>query len=245
MSARLTFSGNAIFDNAGVTVANLSAAGLITGSGTWWGVAGQPADVTGSFTADVAEAPAALAIDASDLSYGFLLTSAVIAPSADLPLFWILSTDPSDAPSAISFDFEGSSSGGSVTAVHSDQASEGNLSFGSHPNVVDIQFTGTFTGDAEICIEYDPAHFTLDANIGLYHYVDGAWHDVTCSIDVVGHRVCGDARSLSPFAAGEVTADEELPPTNRDATPWAIALLLLASVTAAAGIQLRRRGPRR
>jgi hypothetical protein len=209
--ASLLFSSNAIIDNTGVTVAHLSSSGaplsideVIIGTATWWGIAGQPADVAGSFAADAAEAPAALAIDASDLAYGFLPTSVVVAPSADLPLFWFVSTDPSDAPSVISIDFEGSSSGGIMTAVHSDQASEGSLSFGSDPNIVDVQFTGTFTGDAEICIEYDPAHFTLNADIGLYHYVGGAWRDVTCSIDVTGHRVCGDARSFSPFAAGEI-----------------------------------------
>jgi hypothetical protein len=37
----------------------------------------------------------------------------------------------------------------------------------------------------------------------------------------------------------------DLPPTNRDAAPWLITLLLLASVTAAAGIQLRQRESRR
>ena len=41
------------------------------------------------------------------------------------------------------------------------------------------------------------------------------------------------------------TGGRDLPPTNRDATPWLITLLLLASVTAAAGIQLRQRESRR
>jgi len=41
------------------------------------------------------------------------------------------------------------------------------------------------------------------------------------------------------------TGGRELPPTNRDATPWLITLLLMASVTAAAGIQLRQRESRR
>jgi ELWxxDGT repeat protein len=41
------------------------------------------------------------------------------------------------------------------------------------------------------------------------------------------------------------TGGRDLPPTNRDAAPWLITLLLLASVTAAAGIQLRQRESRR
>ena len=41
------------------------------------------------------------------------------------------------------------------------------------------------------------------------------------------------------------TGGRELPPTNRDAAPWLMTLLLLASVTAAAGIQLRQRESRR
>jgi ELWxxDGT repeat protein len=41
------------------------------------------------------------------------------------------------------------------------------------------------------------------------------------------------------------TGGRELPPTNRDAAPWLMTLLLLASVTATAGIQLRQRESRR
>jgi hypothetical protein len=46
---------------------------------------------------------------------------------------------------------------------------------------------------------------------------------------------------------GVPVVTEELPPTNRDAAPWlmALLLLLLASVTVAAGIQLRQRESRR
>jgi hypothetical protein len=208
MSADISFSNNAIIGNTGVAVANLSAAGVLTGTGTWWGADGQPVDVAGSFTSDTVVAPDALATDVSDQMYGFAETSAVVAPSADLPLFSIISTDPSDAPTAISIDFGGVSGGGSVTAVHSDQASEGDISFGTNPSVIDIQFSGTFTGTVEICIGFDPAHYTADLDIRLFHYTGGAWIDVTGFIDVTGDRVCGEVDSLSPFAAGEVITDD-------------------------------------
>ena len=208
MSADISFSNNAIIGNTGVAVANLSAAGVLTGTGTWWGADGQPVDVAGSFTSDTVVAPDALATDVSDQIYGFAGASAVVAPSADLPLFSIISTDPSDAPTAISIDFGGVSGGGSVTAVHSDQASEGDISFGTNPSVIDIQFSGTFTGTVEICIGFDPAHYTADSDIRLFHYTGGAWIDVTSFIDVTGDRVCGEVDSLSPFAAGEVITDD-------------------------------------
>jgi len=204
MSANLTFSSSAIFANTGITVANTSAAGVIAGTGTWWGITGQPIDVSGSFTADMSAAPAPLSIDVNDLSYGFVATSAVVAPSADLPLFSIISSDPSAAPAVISIDFGVIMGGGTVTAVRSEQASEGDLSFGTNPSVVDIQFSGTFTGTVEVCIGFDPEYYTADSVIGLYHYVGGAWIDVTSSIDVAGRRVCGEVGSFSPFAAGEV-----------------------------------------
>ena len=205
-SANLTFTNNAIFSNAGTTVANLSAAGVITGTGTWWGIAGQPLDVSGTFTADLATLSDALATDASDAAYGFIVSSVAIDSSVDLPPLTIASSDRAAMPTPISLDFGAISGGGTVTVVPSAQAAEGSISFGANPSVIDIDFTGTFTGSVEVCIGYDPAQYYAGSSILLFHYIGGAWVDVTSSVNEATRRVCGLVSSFSPFAAGEELA---------------------------------------
>ena len=206
MSANLTFTNNAILSNTGTTVANLSAAGVITGTGTWWGIAGQPLDVSGTFTADLATLSDALATDASDAAYGFIASSVAIDSSVDLPPLTIASSDRTAMPTPISIDFGAISGGGTVTVVPSVQAAEGNISFGVNPSVIDIDFTGTFTGSVEVCIGYDPAQYYAGSSILLFHYIGGAWVDVTSSVNESTRRVCGLVSSFSPFAAGEELA---------------------------------------
>ena len=205
-SANLTFTNNAIFSNAGTTVANLSAAGVITGTGTWWGIAGQPLDVSGTFTADLATLSDALATDASDAAYGFIVSSVAIDSSVDLPPLTIASSDRAAMPTPISLDFGAISGGGTVTVVPSAQAAEGSISFGANPSVIDIDFTGTFTGSVEVCIGYDPAQYYAGSSILLFHFIGGTWVDVTSSVDESTRRVCGLVSSFSPFAAGEELA---------------------------------------
>jgi uncharacterized repeat protein (TIGR02543 family) len=205
-SANLTFTNNAIFSNAGTTVANLSAGGVITGTGTWWGIAGQPLDVSGTFTADLATLSDALATDASDAAYGFIVSSVAIDSSVDLPPLTIASSDRAAMPTPISLDFGAISGGGTVTVVPSAQAAEGIISFGANPSVIDIDFTGTFTGSVEVCIGYDPAQYYAGSSILLFHFIGGTWVDVTSSVDESTRRVCGLVSSFSPFAAGEELA---------------------------------------
>jgi hypothetical protein len=211
--ANLLFSSNAIIDNTGVTVAHLSSSGaplsideVITGTGTWWGIAGQPLDVSGAFTSDLATLSDSLATDASDASYGFIVSSVAIASSPDLPPLTIASSDRAAMPTPITLDFGAISGGGTVTVVPSVQAAEGNISFGANPSVIDIDFTGTFTGSVEVCIGYDPAQYYAGSSILLFHYIGGAWVDVTSSVDESTRRVCGLVSSFSPFAAGEELA---------------------------------------
>ena len=211
--ASLLFSSNAIIDNAGVTVAHLSYSGatlstddVITGTGTWWGDSVQPGDASMNFTSNLATLSDALATDSSDASYGFIVSSVAIESSVDLPPLTIASSDRAAMPTPISIDFGAISGGGTVTAVLSEQPAEGNISFGTNPSVVDIDFTGTFTGSVEICIGYDPAQYYAGSSILLFHFIGGTWVDVTSSVDESTRRVCGLVSSFSPFAAGEELA---------------------------------------
>jgi uncharacterized repeat protein (TIGR02543 family) len=159
-----------------------------------------------SFTSNLLDPPDSLALDASDGSYGFIVSSVAIESSVDLPPLTIASSDRAAMPTPITLDFGAISGGGSVTVVPSAQAAEGNISFGTNPSVIDIDFTGTFTGSVEVCIGYDPAQYYAGSSILLFHYIGGAWVDVTSSVVESTRRVCGLVSSFSPFAAGEELA---------------------------------------
>ena len=211
--ANLLFSSNAIIDNLGVSVAHISSTGaplstddVIVGTGTWWGDSVQPVDASMSFTSNLLDPPDSLALDASDESYGFIVSSVAIESSVDLPPLTIASSDRTAMPTPISIDFGAISGGGTVTVVPSVQAAEGNISFGANPSVIDIDFTGTFTGSVEVCIGYDSSQYYAGSSILLFHYIGGAWVDVTSSVDESTRRVCGLVSSFSPFAAGEELA---------------------------------------
>ena len=83
--ATLLFTRNAIIENTGVTFAHLSSLtgepletlGVITGTGTWWGVAGQPGDVSGEFTANLANVGLG-AMNTDDQTYGLPLVANAI-----------------------------------------------------------------------------------------------------------------------------------------------------------------------
>jgi 5-hydroxyisourate hydrolase-like protein (transthyretin family) len=80
-------------------------------------------------------------------------------------------------------------------------------------NVLDISTNALFDGTIEITMPYDEA--TLrgpEADVKLYHYVDGAWVDITVSVDTTANTVTGRTTSLSPIAqvGAELVA---VPPT--------------------------------
>lgn len=73
------------------------------------------------------------------------------------------------------------------------------------PLYYDIETTAIFSGTlgVEVCITFDAAGMTEEQAAGqhLYHYVDGAWQDITTSNSA--GRVCGLTDSFSPFAVGQ------------------------------------------
>ncbi len=65
---------------------------------------------------------------------------------------------------------------------------------------VDVSTTASFSGDVEVCIAYDTG--SLDEP-RLLHFENGAWVDVTTTLDVDAGIVCGVVSSLSPFGVAE------------------------------------------
>ncbi len=61
----------------------------------------------------------------------------------------------------------------------------------------DFQTTATYTGTITVCISYG---LVSPPPTSLLHYENGAWADVTTSIDTVHHEICGTTTSLGLFA---------------------------------------------
>jgi hypothetical protein len=73
------------------------------------------------------------------------------------------------------------------------------------PTYFDITTTAGFSGSVTLGIGYDPTQFRSDQNPSgpdpqLLHYTNGAWGNVTTSVDTVNHKVYGSTTSFSPFA---------------------------------------------
>ena len=64
-------------------------------------------------------------------------------------------------------------------------------------SVWDISTTATYIGPLTICLPY---HSAINPNPRLFHYVRGAWVDVTTGFVPATQVVCGTSMSLSPFA---------------------------------------------
>ncbi|MHB0999293.1 MAG: PxKF domain-containing protein [Armatimonadota bacterium] len=111
---------------------------------------------------------------------------------------------PVETVSGFSLTFSNVTEGGStwadVLTMSPDPPSSGSIEMlGS---VWNIESTATFTGPITIAIPY-PADADPDL-VQLMHYENGAWNNVTTSVDQVNHIVYGEVSSLSPFAVAEI-----------------------------------------
>ncbi len=72
------------------------------------------------------------------------------------------------------------------------------------PIYYSINTTASFTGNIEICIEYDDTNLTLVEESKLKLYVfevpPGNWVDITFSVDVTANIICGRVNHLTDFA---------------------------------------------
>ena len=81
---------------------------------------------------------------------------------------------------------------------------------GTPPLYYEVGTTAVFTGTARVCVSYAGVSFRGEP--GLWHFVSGAWANITTSVDTVNQVVCGTTDSFSPFALFEPEAVNQ-PPT--------------------------------
>lgn len=74
---------------------------------------------------------------------------------------------------------------------------------GNPPTYFDISTTASFSGPVTVCISYAGVSYANESKIRLLHYENGAWVDVTTSVNTATKIVCGSVSSFSPFALVE------------------------------------------
>jgi hypothetical protein len=70
---------------------------------------------------------------------------------------------------------------------------------------LDIKATAGYTGYIYITVYYNESQLPSGLNentMKLYHYKNGAWHDITYSRDTVNNTITGRTTSLSVFGIG-------------------------------------------
>ena len=73
-----------------------------------------------------------------------------------------------------------------------------------------------FSGAVAVCINYSAISFS-NPTLQLFHYENGAWTDITTSINTFTSTICGSVTSLSPFAVFQSSYKGTIqPPINAD-----------------------------
>lgn len=142
-----------------------------------------------------------------------------------------------DLPGGINITFS------DVSDLCSSSSSELNIPPGSPPSnyhlfsLYDISTCAAYTGPITVTMPYNPTSVVgSETNLKMFHWENGAWKDVTVSIDAGSHTITGQVNSLSPFGIGYVyaasgsTSNKNGPSTGANEN-----MLALISILAIAG----------
>jgi len=83
-------------------------------------------------------------------------------------------------------------------------------------------------------VPYDPAQTSDPADLKLFHYENGAWQDITISVDTTNTRVTGGAESFFALCDREATL-----PNTPASSDWSLALIAVLGL-GVAGFAARR-----
>jgi len=102
------------------------------------------------------------------------------------------------SPATLTFNSVIQAGNTTLTSSSSGPATPAGLAVGNPAVYYDLSTTAQFSGSVTVCINY--AGITFPRRPRLFHFENGAWIDVTVSVDIVNQIVCGSVTSLSPFA---------------------------------------------
>ena len=74
----------------------------------------------------------------------------------------------------------------------------------STPLFFDVHTAAAFSGAVTLCFSWAEGSVQNEANVRLLHYENGAWTNITTSVNTTTNVVCGQTTSLSPTSSGGV-----------------------------------------
>jgi Bacterial Ig-like domain (group 3) len=113
--------------------------------------------------------------------------------------------DPGTGTAPVTMSFASVSQQGitSLTITSSGPAPQSGFQIGNPPVYYNLATTATYAGNISICINYAGVNFTQPPQ--LFHFANGAWVNITTSVNAPAMTVCGLSPSLSPFALFQPT----------------------------------------
>jgi chitodextrinase len=208
-TSSVTLAWNASTDNVGVVgyhIYNSSNAALIaTTSNTSYPVTGLTAGGTYSFYVRAYDA-AGNQSAASNLCGVTLPNNVAIVPvsSGNNIQTPVTVTLPSGGTATVTVQFPQITSGGNlrIVAVNTPPASPP-YGFAFLSTIYYVSTTASYTPPVIVTFPYDPSQVVgSESNLRLFHWENGAWRDVTVSVDTVNKTITGQVDSISPFGIG-------------------------------------------
>ena len=114
-------------------------------------------------------------------------------------------TDPATGLAPVVLTFEQVTQSGSTSLVtgSSGPAPPSGLQLGNPPTYYNVTTTAAFGGPITMCVNYSGVDYLNEQSLGLFHYKDGMWRDITTWVDTQNNVICGKTESLSDFAVLE------------------------------------------
>jgi len=142
--------------------------------------------------------------------------------------------DPETGLTPVTVTFDTVSQPGSTTLTTSQTGPSPPSGFrlGSPPTYYDISTTAQFSDSIMVCIDYTGTSFPNESRLKLFHHENGAWVNVTTSLDAINNVICGTVTSLSPFA---VLEEENAAPVITNITGPVDPLVVSATATVQVG----------
>jgi chitodextrinase len=145
-----------------------------------------------------------------------------------------------DTPSGLSVRFDHVTAGGTLSVS---TVSPRHPWLSSHHLVggafVDVHPVLTFTGLATVVVPYNSNDLAgaTESSVRLFHWSNGAWQDITISVNTVNHTVTGQTNSFSDFGVGAPlgSGSGSGPVSNTPASSeWSLVTVALGALAVAA-----------
>lgn len=144
----------------------------------------------------------------------FAVTEPYVDPGTTTPGSDV-SVKPNDAttgnPSPTTITFDQVTASGTTTVTSGTIGGTGSpvapstaqFKLGQPPTYYDVETTASFTGSVTLCFDYSQASYGNESKLRLLHFENGAWVDVTTSVNTQTNIICGTTTTLSPFLVAE------------------------------------------